>query len=155
MVLLLLLLAFCIGMGLPLQAAINSSLRDTLRSGSVLAALVSFSVGTVALATMGLLTGQPFAALAGLPRIAWWQWVGGGLGATFIFGSTMLAPRIGLAAMTTLIVAGQVVMSLAFDRFGWLGIPVRGISWIRLTGAVLLLAGAVLVNFGERWLART
>jgi transporter family-2 protein len=155
MVLLLLLLAFCIGMGLPLQAAINSSLRDTLRSGSVLAALVSFSVGTVALAAMGLLTGQPFAALAGLPRIAWWQWVGGCLGATFIFGSTMLAPRIGLAAMTTLIVAGQVVMSLAFDRFGWLGIPVRGISWIRLTGAVLLLAGAVLVNFGERWLART
>ena len=154
MVLLLLLLAFTIGMGLPLQAAINSSLRDTLKSGSVLAALVSFSVGTLALAAVGLLAGQPFAALAGLPRIAWWQWVGGFLGATFIFGSTMLAPRIGLAAMTTLIVAGQVVMSLVFDRFGWLGIPVRGLSWVRLAGALLLLAGAVLVNFGDRWLAK-
>ncbi len=154
MVLLLLLLAFTIGMGLPLQAAINSSLRDTLKSGSVLAALVSFSVGTLALAAVGLLAGQPFTALAGLPRIAWWQWVGGFLGATFIFGSTMLAPRIGLAAMTTLIVAGQVVMSLVFDRFGWLGIPLRGLSWVRLVGALLLLVGAVLVNFGDRWLAK-
>lgn len=154
MVLLFLLLAFCIGMGLPLQAAINSSLRDTLKSGSMLAALVSFSVGTVALASMGLLTGQPYAALAGLPRIAWWQWVGGFLGATFIFGSTLLAPRIGLAAMTTLIVAGQVVMSMLLDRFGWLGLPVRDISWVRLAGAILLLGGAVLVNFWDRWLAR-
>jgi bacterial/archaeal transporter family-2 protein len=134
MVLLFLLLAFAIGSMLPLQAAINSSLRDTLRSGSVLAALISFAVGTVALASAGLLTGQPFAALSGLPRIAWWQWVGGFLGATFIFGSTLLPSRIGLAAMTSLIV--------------------RDISWIRLAGAILLLAGVVLVNFGDRWLAR-
>ena len=154
MVLFFLLLAFCIGLVLPLQAAINSSLRDTLRSGSVLAALISFAVGTVALASMGLLTGQPFAALAGLPRIAWWQWLGGFLGASFIFGTTLLPPRIGLAAMTALIVAGQVVCAMIIDRFGWLGLPVREISWIRLAGALLLLAGAVLVNFGDRWLAR-
>jgi bacterial/archaeal transporter family-2 protein len=154
MVLLFLLLAFAIGAMLPLQAAINSSLRDTLRSGSVLAALISFAVGTVALASAGLLTGQPFAALAGLPRIAWWQWVGGFLGATFIFGSTLLPPRIGLAAMTSLIVAGQVVSSMVFDRYGLLGLPVRDISWIRLAGAILLLAGVLLVNFGDRWLAK-
>jgi transporter family-2 protein len=153
MVLLLLLLAFVIGLMLPLQAAINSSLRDTLGSGSVLAALVSFGVGTLALASLGLITGQPFAALSGLPRIAWWQWLGGFLGATFIFGSTLLAPRIGLAAMTSLIVAGQVVSSLTFDRYGLLGLPIRGISWVRLVGALLLLVGAVLVNFGDRWLA--
>ncbi len=155
MVVLLLFLAFGIGLVLPLQAAINSSLRDTLKSGSVLAALVSFSVGTLALAAAGLLSGQPFAALSGLPRIAWWQWLGGFLGASFIFGSTLLPPRIGLAAMTALIVAGQVTSSLVFDRFGWLGLPLREISWIRLTGAALLLAGAVLVNFGDRWLARS
>lgn len=56
--------------------------------------------------------------------------------------------------MTALIVAGQVVCSMVMDRCGWLGLPVRDISWIRLAGAILLLAGAVLVNFGDRWLAR-
>lgn len=154
MVPLLLLMAFGIGLIIPLQSAVNSSLRDALGSGSLLAALVSFGVGTVFLAGFSLATGQPFASLAGLPRIAWWQWLGGVMGAFFVFGSTLLAPRIGLAAMISLIIAGQVVSSLAFDRFGLLGLPVREISWVRLLGALLLLAGATLVNFGDRWVAK-
>jgi transporter family-2 protein len=154
MVLLFLLMAFVIGLVIPLQSAVNSAMRDVLGSGSLLAALVSFAVGTLFLAAISVATGQPFATLAGLPRIAWWQWLGGALGAFFVFGSTLLAPRIGLAAMISLIVAGQVVSSLAFDRFGLLGLPVREISWVRLAGALLLLVGAMLVNFGDRWFAR-
>jgi len=154
MVLLLLLMAFGIGLAIPLQSALNNALQRQLGSGSLLAALVSFAVGTVILATVSGLTGQPFATLVQLPRIPWWQWLGGALGAVFVFGSTLLAPRIGMAAMISLIVAGQVLSSLAFDRFGWLGLPLRELSWIRLVGVLLLLAGAILVNFGDRWLAR-
>ncbi len=151
MVLTFLLMAFVIGLVIPLQSAVNNALRNTLHSGSMLAALVSFAVGTVALAVVGAVTGQPFATLGGLPRVAWWQWLGGVMGAFFVFGTTLLAPRIGLAAMVSLIVAGQVCSSLLFDRFGLLGLPVRDVSWIRLAGAVLILGGAVLVNFGDRW----
>jgi transporter family-2 protein len=154
MVLLFLFMAFGIGLIIPLQSAVNSSLRNTLGSGSVLAALVSFAVGTLCLLAASLGTGQPFATLAGLPRVVWWQWLGGTLGAFFVFGTTFLAPRIGLAAMVSLIVAGQVLSSLIFDRFGLVGMPVRDISWIRLAGALLILVGAVVVNFGDRWLAR-
>lgn len=155
MILVFLVMAFAIGLAVPLQSAVNNALRASLRSGSMLAALVSFTVGTLALLVVSALAGQPFAALGGLSRVPWWQWLGGFLGAFFVFGTTMLAPRIGLAAMVSLIVAGQVCSSLAFDRFGLLGLPVRGISWIRLAGAALILAGAVLVNFGDRWLARS
>lgn len=155
MVLLFLLMAFLIGLVIPLQSAVNSALRDTLRSGSLLAALISFAVGTLFLAVLSVAMGQPFGTLAGLPRIAWWQWLGGVLGAFFVFGSTLLAPRIGLAAMISLIVAGQVLSSLVFDRYGLLGLPVRDVSWIRMVGVVLMLGGAILVNFGDRWLART
>lgn len=154
MVLIFLLMAFVIGLVIPLQSAINSSLRDTLGSGSMVAALVSFAVGTLSLLLAALATGQPLATLGGLSRIPWWQWLGGALGAFFVFGTTLLGPRIGLAAMVSLIVAGQVLSSLIFDRFGLVGLPVREISWIRLTGAVLILVGAVVVNFGDRWLAR-
>jgi len=154
MILLLLLMAFGIGLVIPLQSAVNGSLRDTLGSGSLLAALVSFAVGTLVLAGVSLLTGQPLASLAGLPRIPWWQWLGGLMGAFFVFGSTLLAPRIGMAAMISLIVAGQMLSSLAFDRFGFFGLPTRDLSWIRLAGAALLLLGAVLVNFGDRWFVR-
>jgi transporter family-2 protein len=153
MVLVFLVMAFAIGLAVPLQSAINNALRDSLHSGSLVAALVSFAVGTLALLLVSALAGQPFAALGGLPRVAWWQWLGGVLGAFFVFGTTMLAPRIGLAAMVSLIVAGQVCSSLIFDRFGLLGLPERGLSWVRIGGAALILAGAVLVNFGDRWLA--
>ena len=153
MLLVFLIMAFAIGLAIPLQSAVNNALRASLHSGSVLAALVSFAVGTVALLVASALSGQPFAALGGLPRVPWWQWLGGFLGAFFVFGSTLLAPRIGMAAMVCLIVAGQVCSSLAFDRFGLLGLPVRELSGIRLAGAALILAGAVLVNFGDRWLA--
>ena len=154
MVLFFLVLAFAIGLAVPLQSAINNSLRAALRSTTVLAALVSFAVGTVALFAVSVLTRQPFASLAELPRVPWWQWLGGVLGAFFVFGTTLLAPRIGLAAMISLIVAGQVCSSLAFDRYGLLGLPVREISGARVVGAVLILAGVLLVNFGDRWLSR-
>lgn len=154
MVLVLLAMAFLIGLVVPLQSAINNSLRGTLHSGSMLAALVSFAVGTLVLFLAALLTGQPLASLSGLPRIAWWEWLGGALGAFFVFGSTLLAPRIGMAAMISLIVAGQVCSSLVFDRLGLLGLPVREVPWIRVAGAALILGGAVLVNFGDRWLLR-
>ena len=81
MVLLLLFMAFAIGLVIPLQSAVNNALRHTLASTSLLAALISFLVGTVALAAVSLVTGQPFASLAGLPRVAWWQWTGGVMGA--------------------------------------------------------------------------
>ncbi|WP_306591226.1 DMT family transporter [Geothrix sp. 21YS21S-4] len=152
MLLMFILMAFAIGLVIPLQSAINGALRITLSSGSVLAALVSFAVGTVVLGLASWLTGQPFATLGGLSRIPLWQWVGGALGAFFVFGSTLLAPRIGMAAMISLIVAGQVCSSLAFDHFGWVGLPVRGISGVRIAGAALILAGVLLVNFGDRWL---
>ena len=154
MFLTLILMAFAIGLVIPLQSAINAALRNTLGSGAVLAAFVSFAVGAGVLGVASALTGQPFATLGGLSRIPPWQWVGGALGAFFVFGSTLLAPRIGMAAMISLIVAGQVVSSLAFDHFGLLGLPTRPVSWIRLAGALLLLAGAVLVNFGDRWAAK-
>ncbi|WP_243317648.1 DMT family transporter [Geothrix paludis] len=154
MVLLFLVMAFAIGLAVPLQSAVNNALRASLHSGSMLAALVSFAVGTAALLVVSALTGQPFAALGGLSRVPWWQWLGGFLGAFFVFGTTLLAPRIGLAAMVSLIVAGQVCSSLAFDHFGLIGLQARGLSWIRLLGAGFILAGAILVNFGDRWLAR-
>lgn len=154
MVMAFLLMAFVIGLIVPLQSTVNNALRATLGSGTLLAAFVSFAVGTLSLLILGVATSQPFATLGGLPRVPWWQWLGGVMGAFFVFGTTLLAPRIGLAAMVSLIVAGQVVSSLLFDRFGLLGLPVRDISWVRLGGALFILAGAVLVNFGDRWFAR-
>ena len=80
-------LAFVIGAVVPLQAAINNQLKAVIGGSTVLAALVSFSVGCLALVGVGMLTGQKWASLAQLPRAEWWMFAGGFLGALFVFGS--------------------------------------------------------------------
>jgi transporter family-2 protein len=71
------------------------------------------------------------------------------LGALFVFGTTLLAPRIGVAKMTALIVAGQVLISLVLDHNGWLGLAVREITPLRAFGGLLVVAGVFLVNFDQ------
>jgi len=148
-------LAFFIGVGLPLQAAINNSLKTDIGDSTLLAAFVSFGVGTLTLFLFSVATREPFLTLSSLPHLTWWKLVGGTLGAFFVFSSIYLAPRIGFAAMASSIITGQIVASLLMDRVGFLGVPVRDISMVKLSGVVMLLAGMVLVNFGDRLFPRT
>jgi bacterial/archaeal transporter family-2 protein len=142
-------LAFVIGCAIPLQAAINSQLKGHLDQSTILAALVSFTVGTIALAIVAVVSGQRIGALAQVTDARAWQLTGGLLGALFVFGTTLLAPQIGVARMTALILAGQVLVSLLMDTGGWLGLPVRELTLTRVAGAVLVVAGVVLVNFDQ------
>ncbi|WP_199179949.1 DMT family transporter [Chromobacterium sinusclupearum] len=148
------LLAFLVGVVVPMQAAVNNQLRQLIGGSTLLAALVSFSVGCLTLALLSLATGQRWQSLAALSRVEWWMLLGGVLGAGFVFGTTLLAPRLGVATMVSLIIAGQVCTSLLFDRFGWLAMPLRDLSAARLIGALLVVAGVLLVNFGDRWFGR-
>lgn len=144
-----LLLAFVIGCAIPLQSAINAQLKGHLDQSTLLAAFVSFAVGTAALAVMALASGQRMGALAGVGQARAWQLTGGLMGALFVFGTTLLAPAIGTARMIALIIAGQVIVSLLMDRGGWLDLPVRELTFTRVAGAVLVVAGVFLVNFDE------
>ena len=142
-----LLLAFAIGCMIPLQAAINARLRDHLDHSTLLAALVSFAVGTLALAAMAVLTSQRWQSLGGVADAKSWQLTGGLLGAVFVFASTLLAPKIGLAKMVALVLAGQVVMSIVADHYGWIGLAVREVTPVRIAGAALVVLGVVMVNY--------
>jgi len=141
--------AFAIGLMIPVQAAVNNQLKGFVGSSTLLAALISFSVGTLALAVVSAANRQPFGALAGISKAEWWHLTGGLLGALFVFGTTLLAPRIGVAKMTALIVAGQVLISLVLDHNGWLGLAVREITPTRALGGALVVAGVFLVNLDQ------
>ncbi|MGL6041682.1 MAG: DMT family transporter, partial [Deefgea sp.] len=77
--------------------------------------------------------------------------LGGLLGALFVFGTTLLAPKLGAATMLSLIITGQIIASMLFDHYGWLAMPIKEISWPRLLGAALVIIGVLLVNFGHDW----
>lgn len=142
-------LAFAIGCMIPLQAAINSQLRSHVGESTLFASLVSFAVGTAVLAGAAALTGARWKALAGLADARAWQLTGGLLGAVFVFGTTLLVPRIGAAKMVALILAGQVLVSIMMDHQGWVGLAVREVTPLRAAGAMLVVAGVVLVNYEQ------
>jgi len=73
-----------------------------------------------------------------------WVWAGGVFGAIYVACFTVLVPRIGAAGMICLAVLGQVTASLLLDQFGVLQAP-KPVDGLRLFGALLVLAGVVLV----------
>lgn len=144
------LLAFAVGVLMPLQAAVNTDLRAQLGDSVLLATTISFVVGAITMALLALASGERAGTLQALTQLHWWQLTGGVLGAAIVAGSILLAPRIGLAGMTALVVGGQLCASLLFDRYGFLGLTERAITTPRLLGVLLVLAGVLLVNFGDR-----
>jgi transporter family-2 protein len=135
-------LAILIGMLLPLQALINASLGKQT-TGALFASLVSFLVGSSVLLAWWLLSRPTFDA-AVLARVPWWAWTGGLIGAVYVAAATLLIPRMGAAALICLVVFGQVIGSLLLDHFGVLHAR-QPIDPLRLVGALLVIAGALLV----------
>jgi transporter family-2 protein len=138
------LLVFFAGGMVALQAPTNSMLAKA--GGSpILAALISFTVGTTALLVVWLMSGNRpgTTAFAGLP---WYAWIGGLYGAVFVAVAAYAAPKIGLATLITVGIAGQIAMALWMDHIGALGLPREPINLRRIGGALLVLAGVVLVR---------
>jgi len=74
----------------------------------------------------------------------WWMLTGGLLGLLIVFTVTYAGPRIGVTATVGILIAGQLVMGAAIDRFGLFGSQKILLHWPRLTGIALLAAGAAL-----------
>jgi transporter family-2 protein len=74
-------------------------------------------------------------------------WIGGVLGAFYVLGSIVAAPRLGAVTLFVMILAGQALASLAVDHFGWVGFEEHPINAARLGGVALLAAGVALVRF--------
>jgi transporter family-2 protein len=137
-----LLVAVLIGAILPLQGLVNARLGLHV-GGPVAAAFVSFLVGTVMLG-LYLLATRTSLALQGSLKLPAWIWAGGAFGAVYVACFTLLLPRVGAAGMICLAVLGQVTASLLLDHYGVLQAP-KPVDWTRILGALLVLAGVLLV----------
>ncbi len=89
-------LAIVAGIMMPTQAAINNKLALTVQS-PILAAFVSFVVGTIGLFVYIVATGIPLGNLADAKNAPPIAWFGGLLGAFFVAATVALVPRLGVA----------------------------------------------------------
>lgn len=138
-------LAVAAGFCLPTQAGINSRLNLWTQS-PVLAAAISFAVGTLALFTYTIILRVPLPSMSSLKQYPWWIWSGGFLGAFLVASTIILAPRLGAVSMLALIVSGQMFASVVLDHYGLIGYAVHPINAWRVCGVLLLVGGVVLIR---------
>lgn len=137
--------ALLVGVGIAAQGAVNSELARHV--GQIRAVAISISVSAVLVLVVLLLRPGPgsFAAVAHAPR---WAFAGGVLGVAILAATIVAVPRIGVAATTGGIVAGQVIASAIIDRFGLLGMAVRPLTPGRIAGLALIVLAVGLVTRG-------
>lgn len=126
-----------------MQAPINSRLGKTV--GSLQAATFSFLVGTVMLLLIAAFVRGGLGTLSQVRQVPWWALVGGLLGAVYVSVALIAVRTLGASGLTAVVIAGQLAISLAIDRFGLFGLAKQHIDASRIVGLVLLMVGMVLV----------
>ena len=135
-----------IGAILPVQAVLNTKLgRQT--GGPLISSLLSFLVGLICLFIVNLFVN--YTALSHMKLLSvspWYVWMGGLLGAIYVSCIIFVNQQQGVALTFALVVAGQIFISLLIDHFGLFGSIVRPVSIPKIIGAMLIIAGLVLIK---------
>lgn len=139
-------IALALGIALTTQIATNKQLGEAL-GNLYIPAVVNMAVGLLATALLvWAMTDHPPTREA-IRAAPWYGWIAGGLlGATYITGNILLAPKLGAAALVGLVVAGQLVFSVLLDHYGWIGFEQHSAGLARIAGCALMLAGVFLVS---------
>ncbi|WP_086792047.1 DMT family transporter [Pseudomonas sp. SCPG-7] len=143
----LLLLAAFAGAVVPFQSAINSNLARGL-GHPLWATLASLLVSVLVLLPVILALRLPLPSLGFISKAPLWMWAGGAFGVCFVALAVMLLPKLGASGFVALALAGQVIASMVLDHFGLFGLVEKQLTASRVLGALLLIGGVVLIQFG-------
>ena len=135
-------LAIAAGIAGAVQAAVMGELGE--RAGVFRAPAFSGVVSVVLGLSLLLIVTQSLRGLGDVVREPLWLWTGGALSVLIILAITVASPRIGLVATIGTIIALNLGMAAAIDRFGWFGLDAIAIGWTRVVGLVFLEVGAAL-----------
>ncbi len=133
------------GVGLTLQMAWNAKLR-TGTGSPILTTLISITVSFISLALFwasGVMNRGSVPAFNSLPK---WAWFGGVFAVYYLVASLIAIPRLGAAAVFSLVIAGQMVGALILDSTGAFGATLVPLTSSRIVGTLLLLVGVILIQ---------
>ncbi|MDI6666192.1 DMT family transporter [Leuconostoc falkenbergense] len=131
-----------------IQQAINGHLGQLMHS-SVGASVFSFLTGTILILLVVIIRDKSF-----LPKEfhangqPFWLFIGGVLGAAFVFAAAYLVPQLGTGVTVTLGLFGSIVGSMAVTQFGWWRSPQRQVTRAQIFGIMAMAIGVLLIKFG-------
>ncbi len=132
-----------VGALLALQAGANVQLAAAM-AHPVGASALQLSIGAALLTVLAAVLGS-LGALGTLDDVAAWHLVGGLGSAVYITAGILLFPRLGAVMTVGLFIAGQMLVSLALDATGALGVARAAVGAAGAAGAVAVTAGAALI----------
>jgi len=103
------------GITLSAQSSINGTFSR--KAGTIETTLLTFLTGTMFLAIFILFFGQ--GNMLGILEAPKWQLSAAFLGTLYLLLTVMAVPRIGVIATTIAGIAGQLVIGVLIDHFGW------------------------------------
>ena len=134
------------GIASTVQASVNTEARRFFRSPFITAGL-NFMVAWLCLAAFILFNEHalsvPVHEIAKNPP---WIWLGGVCAIIIVTLNIVCVPKLGAAGNVMILNFGQIVTGLVIDHFAMFGADEARMSFMRLTGAVLVFAGLVLVT---------
>jgi transporter family-2 protein len=135
-------LAVLAGLAGSVQVAVMARLGERVGVFAALAWAAMLTAG-LALALL-LIVRQGLGGIGDAARQPAWLWSGAAMGLLIVLTITFAGSRIGVAATVAIMIAGQLVMGAAIDKFGLFGVDRVSLAWPRVVGLALLALGAAL-----------
>ncbi|MEP6884461.1 MAG: DMT family transporter [Gammaproteobacteria bacterium] len=137
--------ALICGAILTTQVGTNTMLARSLNDPYIPAA-VNMVSGLIFTGLLLLIMRKSLPDAIELRAAPWWTWLAGGfLGAAYLTGNILLAPKLGAAALVGLVVTGQLLFAVLADNYGWLGFEQHDATIWRVLGCVLMMGGVTLI----------
>lgn len=137
-----LILSMFIGVIISIYLPLNSSVSKYL--GSPITANISFFLMALFVSVLIFAFFGDYKTIFNAKNVPIYLYLTGAAAALIILGTTFLIPRIGARRYFILVIAGQTFMAMIISHFGLFESPQDVITLKKITGAVLLIAGAVI-----------
>ena len=139
------LFALVAGAANPFQAGTNAELKTQLAQ-PLWATLWVYATGLLGVLLVQAFVRQPLPSGTQVSSAPWWAWTGGLISIVATFAGLMLAQKLGSGIFTGISITASILVSIALDHFGLLGLKQHTASPLRLAGGAFMVFGVWLVS---------
>jgi transporter family-2 protein len=128
--------------------AMGNSMNAQLRNSLVnpwLASTVSFGLILVFFICAFAINPRPLPTMETISAMPWWAPIGGLAGAVAVYAGLTMVDKVGAGPLNGLIITANILAAIAIDHYGFLNMPVHPVSIFRVLGALLMVAGVILI----------
>ena len=139
------LFALVAGVANPFQSGTNAELKTQLAQ-PLWATLWVYATGLLGVLLVLAIVRQPLPSGSQASSAPWWAWTGGLISIVATFAGVMLAQKLGSGIFTGISITASIVVSIALDHFGLLGLKQHSASPLRIAGGALMILGIWMVS---------